>query len=195
MRRLPVRAGIRTVRVFWHDGRALLYAAPEQVNDALDAIVRFTSVEREISALESAIAVNWSTIESDASLTHSVGRREQRRQSHVDAMMRLATRMQMSRLRVERALEQLDPRLTESSKRLYAELSLAAAQHDRLDQIDEPIQFTLDHYELANTRLIEARNAAQDRAHSLTGHFLEIVVVLLLFAELMATLFAIRLGA
>lgn len=195
MRRLPVRASIRTVRVFWHDGRALLYANPEQVTDALDAIVRFTLAERETAALEEAITANWAAIEADASLTHSVRRSDQRRQPHVDAMTRLATRMQTSRLRVERALEQLDPRLTESSKRLYAELTLAAALHDRLDQIDEPIQFALDQYELANTRLIEAKNAASERAHSMVGHVLEVVIVLVLLGELIATVLGIRLSA
>lgn len=190
----PVRAGIRTVRVFWRETRALLYANPEQLDDAIDAIVRFTLAEREIAWLEAEIAVNWTRIEADASLTHAVGPRDQRRQDHVNEMTRLATRMQMSRLRVERALEQLDPTLTEPSKRLYAELSLAAAQHDRLDQIDEPIQFAIDHYELANTRLIEARNAAKDRAHMRIGHGLEVVIVLLLLGELIATILAIRIG-
>jgi hypothetical protein len=192
LRRYPVRAGIRTVRVFWHDSRALLYANPEQVNDAIDAIIRFTATERELSALETAIAANWATIDADATLTHDVDRSDQRRQPHVNEMTERATRMQMSRLRVERALEQLDPRLVESSKRLFAELSLAAAQHDRLDQIDEPIQFALDHYELANTRLIEAKNASKDRAHMMVGHALEVVIVLLLLAELIATLLALR---
>jgi hypothetical protein len=190
----PVRAGIRTVRVFWRDTRALLYANPEQLDDAIDAIVRFTLAEREIAWLEAGIAGNWATIETDASLTHAVGPRDQRRQAHVNEMTKLSTRMQMSRLRVERALEQLDPTLTEPSKRLYAELSLAAAQHDRLDQIDEPIQFAVDHYELANTRLIEARNAAKDRAHMRIGHGLEVVIILLLLGELIATVLAIRIG-
>lgn len=194
LRRYPVRAGIRTVRVFWHDSRVLLYANPEQVNDAIDAIIRFTATERELSALDTAIAANWGVIDTDATLTHDVARRDQSRQTHVNEMTERATRMQMSRLRVERALEQLDPRLVESSKRLYAELSLAAAQHDRLDLIDEPIQFALDHYELANTRLIEARNASKDRAHALIGHGLEVVIVVLLLAELIATVLAIRIG-
>jgi hypothetical protein len=194
LRRYPVRAGIRTSRVFWHDARVLLYANPEQVNDAIDAIIRFTLAERELCALEAAIAANWAIIDEDASLTHEVGRRDQRRQPHVNEMTQRATRMQMSRLRVERALEQIDSRLVESSKRLYAELSLAASQHDRLDQIDEPIQFALDHYELANTRLIEAKNASRDRAHMIVGHGLEVVIVLLLLAELVATVLAIRVG-
>jgi hypothetical protein len=190
----PVRAGIRTVRVFWHDTRALLYANPEQVDDAIDAIVRFTLAEREITWLEAAIAVNWTKIEADASLTHAIGPRDQRRQAHVNEMTQLATRMQLSRLRVERSLEQLDPALAESSKRLYAELSLAASQHDRLDHIDEPIQFALDHYALANTRLIEARNAANDRAQMSVGNTLEVVIILLLLGELIATVLAIRMG-
>ena len=47
-------------------------------------------------------------------------------------------------LRVSKALEQLDLALGESSKRLYSELASAAVLWDRVDPMDEPIQFALD---------------------------------------------------
>lgn len=195
LRRAPIRAGIRTIRVFWHDARVLLYANAEQLEDALDAIVRFTVVEREAAALEAAMNSIWSTIDADAPLTHAGAGRQQKRQQHVNEMTEIATRMKIIRLRVETALEQLDTRLAESSKRLYSELTLAAALHDRLEKLDEPVQFALDHYELANNRLIDAKAASRDRAHALTGHVLEVAVVLLLLAELVATIYQLRITA
>ena len=77
-------------------------------------------------------------------------------------------------LRVSKALEQLDPALGKSSKRLYSELASAAVLWDRLDPLDEPIQFTLDQYELANTRLIDAKTAEMDHSHAMIGHVLEV---------------------
>lgn len=192
LRHTAIRAGIRTVRVFWHDARVLLYANAEQLEDALDAVVRFTVTEREAATLEAAVNSIWASIDEDASLTHAGASRQQKRQQHVNEMTELATRLKIIRLRVETAIEQLDPRLAESSKRLYAELTMAAALHDRLDKLDGPVQFALDHYELANTRLIDARTLSKERAHALTGHVLEIAVVLLLLSELVATIYQLR---
>ena len=55
-----------------------------------------------------------------------------------------------------------------------------------------PIQLASDHYELADTRLIEAKNAATDRRHALLGHVLEIAILLLLAFETSAILCQIR---
>ena len=189
----PVRAGIRTVRVFWSDKRILIYAGAEQIHDALNAVVRFTLVERGMIAVEVGIASIWSSIEQDASLTHAVTHRDQKRQSRVNEKTELATRMRVVQLRVSAALEQLDPTLTEPSKRLYAELATASSLYDRVARVEEPIQFGLDHYELANTRLIEDKNARTERTNFRIGHLLETCIILLLTLELMALLYEIRL--
>lgn len=194
LRRTPIRAGIRTIRVLWHDARVLLDANAEQLEEALDAIIRFTVVERETAVLEAAVSSIWDTIDADASLTHGGASRQRKRQKHVNEMTELATRMKIIRLRVSTALEQLDPRLAESSKRLYAELTMAAALHDRLDELDEPVQFAVDHYELANTRLLDAGAWSNERAHAFTGHVLEVAIVLILLAELVTIVYQLRIA-
>jgi hypothetical protein len=183
-RQTPVRATIRTVRVIWHDSRALIYTTAEQLQDAIDAVVRFTVAEREVTALELAIDSTWASLDADAPLTHAVTSRQQKQQQHVNELTVLASRMQAMYLRVSKALEQLDPALGESSKRLYSELASAAVLWDRLDPLDEPIQFTLDQYELANTRLIEAKNAAMDHSHAMIGHVLEVGIIVLLLCQI-----------
>ena len=191
-RRPIVRAGTRTVRAFWCEGRALIYCKAAQLHDALDAVVRFTLTERETVTLERAMKAVWASIDEDRSLTHAVTGREQKRQEHVNEMTELVVQMRSVQMRVETALEQLDPMLAEPSKRLYSELAMAAGLYDRAPWLSEPVEFASDHYELANTRLIEAKNAASDRKHSLIGHVLESAIILLLLGEVVALLFEIQ---
>jgi hypothetical protein len=176
-----VRAGIRTVRVFWDEGRALIYANAESLPSALDAVVRFTVAQCDTLALETTMGSTWASIDANAPLTHFVTSRQQRQQQHVNELTELATRMKAMHLRVSNALEQLDRALDESSKRLYSELILAAALYDRIEQLEEPIQFALDQCELANTRLIEAKNAATENSNAMIGFVLEAGIIMLLF--------------
>jgi hypothetical protein len=187
-----VRAGTRTVRVFWCEGRALIYCKAAQLRDALDAIVRFALTERETVTLERAIKAVWAAIDEDKSLTHAVTGRQQKRQEHVNEMTEQVVQMKAVQMRIETALEQLDPMLAEPSKRLYGELAMAAGLYDRAPQLCDPVQFASDHYELANTRLIEAKNAGVERTASLIGHVLESAIILLLVGELIAVIYEIQ---
>ena len=66
VRQTPVRATIRTVRVIWHDSRALIYTTAEQLRDAIDAVIRFTVAERDVTALELAINSTWASLDANA---------------------------------------------------------------------------------------------------------------------------------
>ena len=180
-RRSIVRAGTRTVRVFWCEGRALIYCKAAQLQDALDAVVRFALTERECVTLERAMKAVWAAIGEDKSLAHAVTPGQQKRQKHVNEMTELVVQMKSGQMRIETALEQLDPTLAEPSKRLYGELAMAAGLYDRAPQLCDPVQFASDHYELANTRLIEAK-----------GHMLEITIILLLVGELIVMIYQIQ---
>jgi hypothetical protein len=172
-----VRAGIRTSRVFCSDDCAIIFAAAEQSMDAIDAVLRFTVAARQTLILEQQVSELWSIIDTHKSLVHDVKTRDQRLQKAVNAMTERATVMRSMFLRLTKALEQLDPALNSASKRLYAELVLQGSLYDRLEMIEDPIQFALDHYELANTRLIEARGTARQIR-------LEVLVCVLLASEL-----------
>jgi hypothetical protein len=71
-------------------------------------------------------------------------------------------------------------------------LAIAAGLYDRAPRLGEPVQFASDHYELANTRLIEAKNAATERTNFLIGHTLESLIIVLLLGELAALLYEIH---
>ena len=126
----------------------------------------------------------WTTMETDAPLTHAVTPRQQGSQKHVNEMTLSATRMKAQYLRLTQALEQLDPRLDETSKRIFAELILAASLYDRLELLEAPIQFALDQYEIANSRLIEEKNATKDRRDYIILFVFEALIILLLLYPL-----------
>jgi hypothetical protein len=192
-RRSIVRAGTRTARVFWCEGRALIYCKAPQLHDTLDGVVRFALTERETVRLERGMKTVWAAIDEDKSLTHAVTPGQQKQQKHVNKMTELVVQMKSGQMRIETALEQLDPTLAEPSKRLYGELAIAAGLYDRAPRLGDPVQFASDHYELANTRLIEAKNATAERTNFLIGHILESLIIVLLLAELTALLYEIQL--
>jgi hypothetical protein len=172
--RPAVRANIRTNRVVWANTRAIIYATPDGFQDTLDAVRRFTMIARETSALEKQMKSTWPMVNKHVGLSHAVKSRQHRFQSQINKMTEMVTRMKMSYLRIQMAIEQHDAGLTIASKRLCAELVLQAGIHDRLDILDEPVQFALDHYELSNTRLTEHKAAAREMV------LMGVIVILLL---------------
>ena len=192
-RAAPIRASVRTARTIWLQSRAVAYSSDELAQDALDALVRFTVLEREMTRVEQAMRALWPSISADAELTHAVRRPDLKRQPHIDQMTEQAAGMKASILRIRMALEQLDPAVTDPSKRLFAELALAAGMHDRLECLIEPVQFAVDHYELANTRLIDFRSSMREHSNFMFEHVLQVVIVGLLVAELVVILYGIRL--
>jgi hypothetical protein len=178
-----VRAGIRTSRVFWSDDRAIIFAAAEQTMDAIDAVLRFTIAERQTSVVEGQMTEMWSAINEHKSLVHAVKTRHQRFQKTVNTMTERATLMMAASLRLATALEQLDPALNSASKRLYAELVDQGGLYERLEMLEDPLEFAMNHYELANTRLIEAKTSTLEIR-------LELLICVLLAGELISFLFS-----
>jgi hypothetical protein len=174
-----VRADVRTVRAVWGEHRAVIYANHTDVHFALDAILRFSVALKEAYALEATMKSMWASIEADAYLTHAVTMRDQKMQRHVNEMTEVATRMKMAWLRVSRSIEQLDPALADPSKRLFAELVSAVSLYDRVEMLEDPVQFALDHYEVSNTRLIDMTLARVDRVNSIYGYGTIIILLII----------------
>jgi hypothetical protein len=172
----PVHASIKTVRVNATDTRAVIYAAPEHLSDTMDAVARFTLAARATAALEARMAATWPHIKAHTPLTHALTRQQQKLQPQVNAQTEQATEMKAMHLRLQTALEQLDPTLSGTSKRIYSDLADAASLHDRVEMLEDPIQFALDHYELANWRLTEIGAARR-------GQILEVLIVIILLAD------------
>jgi hypothetical protein len=177
-----VRADVRTMRVVWDESRVLIYASQRDIRSALDAIVRFSITQKEAFALEAGVQSEWASIEANVDLTHAVRWRDQRRQRHVNEITESAARRKIAWLRISRSVEQLDPTLAAPSKRLFAELVSGASLYDRMEMLDDPIQYALDQYELANARLTESDHARNELIHSIIGY---VAIIVLLVAQLL----------
>ncbi|HLH98806.1 MAG TPA: hypothetical protein VKW08_27155 [Xanthobacteraceae bacterium] len=171
-----VHASIKSVRIECTSIRCIVHAAPEQLADAMDAVARFVPVLRATTELEARMTATWPRIKAHTPLTHAVTRAQLRLQREVDGETERATEMKAMHLRLATALEQLDQTLSATSKRIYADLAAAAALPDRVEMLEDPIQFALDHYELANWRLTEIGAAR-------TGKALEVLIILILLAD------------
>ena len=131
--RPAIRASLRSNRIPWTDSHVLIAATPDQLDDLIDAIVRFTLAERSMINLEREMTALWPEIDMAKTLTHSVSRRQLAQRRNLDALTERSTDLSVEFMKLERAIEQLDPRISTGSKRLYAELVLQAAIHDRLE--------------------------------------------------------------
>jgi hypothetical protein len=171
-----LHASIKTVRVACTEARCIIHAAPEQLADAMDAVARFVPALRATGALEARMTATWPRIKAHTPLTHAVTRAQLRLQDEVDVETERATEMKALHLRLMTAVAQLDQNLSATSRRIYADLAEAAALPDRVEMLEDPIQFALDHYELANWRLTEIGAAR-------TGKVLEVLIILILLAD------------
>jgi hypothetical protein len=176
-KRPAIRSGLRTSRIIASDDRAVIFTSSEQLTEVMGAVVRFTIASRETLLLENQMAAMWKMISAHTRLIHTVSPKDQVRHTEVKQVTEQVSNMQATILRLQTALEQLDPRTSGTSKRLYAELVEQAGLHERLEMLEDPIEFATDHYELANTRAIEAKNAMRER-------LLEFLIIVLLTAEL-----------
>ena len=175
------RGSVRSVRVTWSRALVFLACTPDIEAESLDAVLRFTLAARATFDLERDMAASWPVLDRFAHLSHSVGKAEQVFQADVDALTEKLMRMKVVHLRTQNAIEQLDPLLNGNSKRLFAQLASPAALADRMEMLEDPLQFSQDHCELANTRLIEGK-------YSHTELKLEVWIVIILLAELFAIL-------
>ncbi len=180
----PVRAGLRTSRVIWSSDRAIIYAGQDQMSDAMDAVLRFTVAARLTSRLENEMSATWPALDEHARLMHAITPQDQRLQPLVNSLTVRAAQMMSTLLRLEGSLEQLDPALPTASKRLFAELVQQGALYERLEILEDPIEHAGDVYEVANSRLTEAKAAAQNNK-------LEKLIILLLAAELAVMIYGV----
>src|SRR5664279_1756495 len=142
-----IKAGLRTIRVVWSERRAVIHSAREHLEEALDAVVRFTLAERETFDLERQMTAIWPILKAHAPLTYkSSALRRRHDKTAVAQVTEQVTEMTTTLLLLQTALEQLDPALAGNSKRLYAELVLQAAIYERIELLEDPIEFAMEHY-------------------------------------------------
>lgn len=181
--RRVIKAGIRTIQIAWAEDRAVVYSDREHLGPALDAVVRFTLAERETFDLEREMSEIWPRMKEHTPLTYGrLPRRLRRaREAEVAELTERATQMTSTLLLLQNALEQLDPTLENNAKRLYAELVLQAQIYERIELLEDPIEFAMEHYELINERMLDTRIASNEllmEATIIAVLLLEVVVII-----------------
>jgi hypothetical protein len=146
---------LRSDRILWRPGRALVQGAGERFLELLDGLADFAFHEGELRKLEVELDRDWPAYEADIRLTHAVGDAELAEQQHVNAMTVAATRRRMLFARLERPLEKAAITLPGPARRLVSELAVQAEILERMKSVDDRIEVFEDLYELANDRLCE----------------------------------------
>jgi hypothetical protein len=168
---------MRSDRLLWRPGRALVQGAPERLDENLAALVEFAFYEGQLRRLETEIAADWPTAEADVPLTHQVDAQGLKRLAHVADMTRRTTLRRMRFARLEPHLEKPSAALPGSARRLAAELATQAEVVDRLKALDDRLEVHEDLYELANDRLSEFRYFRAE-------FWLEVGIIVILIVEI-----------
>jgi hypothetical protein len=144
-------------RVIWSPTRAAVIGPSEAMGDAVPAVLLQSWLAAETSGLEQEVDEIWPALDADSRLTHAVSRRDLREQKRVNVLTRQVTGLRGRRIWAERMVDRPDAGLTPPSRRLFLELARQSEIADRLEGLEDPIEFAQDLYESANDRLTEFR--------------------------------------
>ncbi len=167
---------LRSERILWRPGQAVLIGPVERLEEVLPGLVEFAFYEGELRALEQEIDAEWPVIEGDIVLTHSVSADSLVNRAHIDEMTVRTTRRRMRFARLEPCLEKASIALAGPARRVASELATQAEVIDRLGWLDDKIEVAEDLYELANDRLSEF-------SYFYREFRLEVWIIVLLVAE------------
>ncbi len=167
---------LRSERVLWRPGKAVLIGPPERLQEILPGLLAFSFHEGQLRNLEREVDADWSVAEGDIDLNHSVNDRSLARRVHVDEMTRRTLGRRMRFARLEPCLEKPSAELPGPARRLAGELALLSEVIERLGWLDDRLEVYEDLYELANDRLSEFSYFSRE-------YRLEVWIIVLLIAE------------
>ena len=171
---------LRSDRILWRPGRALMIGAADRVEEVLSGVLDFAYHEGELRRLEFEAQDDWPIAEALIPLTHSVDREALKRQPQVDLMTRVTTSRRMRYVRIERRLEKASSTLPGAARRLVSELAVQAEVVDRLRALSDQLEVFEDLCESANDRLLEY-------SYYRGEYRLEVWIIVILAMELVLT--------
>jgi hypothetical protein len=173
---------LRSDRVLWRPGRAMIQGAPERFSENLAGLADFAFHEGELRKLEREIIEDWDTAEADIKLISEVGKEEVARWPHVNEMTYRSGRRRMRISRLVRRLEKASITLPPAAQRIVSELIVQTETADRLKAVDDRLEAVEDIYELATDRISEYTYFSKECK-------LEIYIVIILAVELALIIF------
>lgn len=162
-----------------HSAELTLVVSAQTYWDALRSILQeLLLTEFELLSLEGAVAKNWSTVQSDVSFSHQVGPAEVEQWQRIKHMTEWAASMNAALLLLPEkfSLRNLPSQLSGKIKIrdwFYESLEI----DDRLEALEDKVEFCVDRYEIANDRISEFKYFSHE------SH-LEVIIIWILLAEL-----------
>jgi len=147
---------MKSGKILWRPGRAVVQAGGEYLNEWLIAMADFAFREGQLRKLEDPVRADLTAAPQDIPLTHAVSPADLKRQYHVNEM---TSRNTLARLKFVQWGPRLEntSRLSGFSKLIISELLEKTRISDRLKALDDQLEVLQDLYESANDRLTEFR--------------------------------------
>jgi hypothetical protein len=176
-----IRQNIDGGWVLYRPGRAVICAAEPAVRDLRVALADVQFHDWQLRKLEAEVAKDWDTAQSHIPLTHQANLK---RSGTIKALTQDTLSRRMRCARIERPLLTPTTPMSEPARKLAYKLRDALDIEDRLDTLDGQIEVYEDLCELANQR-------QSDYSHFLREFIVEILIVVLLMAEVVLVSFEI----
>lgn len=146
----------RPYRIVWLPSRAVVLGGDRLTEEMFSALVEFASLENRLRKLEAKITDCLEVCQNDISLMHAVGPQDLLRQTHVNKMTEQITSSRMEFIRLTPCFNNLYGGLTPQTKHVIKELTeKTRVRDDRIEALEDQLEFLWDLYELANDRLTE----------------------------------------
>lgn len=172
----PITVKIKNVEVLWRPGRAVIFAALEQAEPMLEALVDFAFFEGELRKLEREIADFWPEVERDTPLAYEVKKNDPERFEEVRRQMDTVLARRMRHARMESNLYWPPAYLPRPAYELGELLREEASVEDRVELVDGQLEVQESVFELSSQRISDYR---------LTRHglILEWIIIIVLVGE------------
>jgi alkanesulfonate monooxygenase SsuD/methylene tetrahydromethanopterin reductase-like flavin-dependent oxidoreductase (luciferase family) len=167
------------LKIAWRPGRAIVQGTPSDIDVSLQVLTRFAFCDEALRNLESALDNVTAQAMSDVARVYHVRHRDRRQRSQLIGLAE-----HFSRLRLD--FVQLAPLLAASYRLPLAERDLLARLLEK-GNVPARLEAVSDRLEAYETLYQDAVDRIAQHHWAVEGHWLEIIIIVLLLLELMAT--------
>jgi len=164
--------------IYWSTGRCAILAPAERLEALRKVILEAGKHERELQAIERSVAESWPALESDAPLAFEFNERSVARRTELQGRLTRAVVLQSRLARISpyllSPLEHPPTLASQVAERMRERLCMAS----RFEALGAQLDVIRNTYEMCGQR-------ASDFFLARTGHQLELVIIVLLAAQLL----------
>jgi len=173
----PADLTMRSDRIIWRAGRALMVCSQERVTENLIALAYFSYFVEQVKKIEQQLAQGWTTLRRHMPLNHQVSQADLVLQPQVNEKTVWATNLRADFASIDPFVDAVPSYMPTSARRMVQELVNHCELVPRMAALDDQLEVFEDVYESANDRLLEFSYYA--------GEFkLEVIIIFVLLIEL-----------